>query len=88
MERDSQNSWEQLRQQLNLLKTMLSKSKAIKAVAHKLARLIYRLLKHGHAYVEVGQEQYEQQHKKNRIKNMKKNAQELGYDLVLKDIGK
>ena len=62
----------------------VSKSKAIKAVAHKLARLIYRLLKNGNAYVEVGQEQYERQHKEKRLKNMQKNAKEMGYELVAK----
>ena len=38
----------------------IGKSKALKAVAHKLARLIYQLLKNGQAYVEIGQEEYEE----------------------------
>jgi transposase len=41
------------------LATRISKSKAIKAVANKLAKLVYNLLKHGTQYVEIGQEQYE-----------------------------
>jgi transposase len=62
----------------------VSKSKAIKAVAHKLARLVYQLLKHGNAYVEIGQEKYEKRHEENRIKKLHKNANELGYVLVPK----
>jgi hypothetical protein len=62
----------------------VSKSKAIKAVAHKLARLIYRLLKNGNTYVEIGQEQYERQHEIRRMKNLQKTAREMGYELVVK----
>lgn len=60
----------------------VSKSKALKAVAHKLARLIYQLLKNGNEYVEIGQEAYEKKHEEKRIRNLLKNAQELGYELV------
>jgi hypothetical protein len=60
----------------------VSKTKAIKAVAHKLARLIYKLLTNGHEYVAVGQERYEKEYHKKRIKNLMRNARELGYDLV------
>jgi transposase len=59
----------------------VSKAKAFKAVAHKLARLIYRLLTKGEAYVEVGQEEYERKYKKRKMKNFFKTARELGYDL-------
>lgn len=63
------------------LASRISKSKAIKAVAHKLARLIYNLLKNGTAYVKIGQEQYEKQHQQKRIKNLMKNAKELGFEI-------
>ncbi len=59
----------------------ISKVKAFKAVAHKLARLIYRLLKNGEAYVEIGQEQYENKYKQRQIKNFLKTARELGFDV-------
>lgn len=62
----------------------ISKSKALKAVAHKLARLIYQLLKNGNAYIEVGQDQYEKKYNERRIKNLMKNANELGYVLTVK----
>ena len=59
----------------------ISKSKALKAVAHKLARLIYQLLKNGNAYVEIGQEQYENHHKEKKIKSLLKSARELGLNI-------
>lgn len=59
----------------------VGKAKAFKAVAHKLARLIYRLLTKGEAYVEVGQEQYEKKYKHRQLKNFFKTARDLGYDL-------
>ncbi len=59
----------------------IGKAKALKAVAHKLARLIYRLLKNGEAYVEVGQEQYERKYKEKRVKNLMRTARELGYNI-------
>jgi transposase len=62
----------------------VSKTKAMKAVAHKLARLIYRLLKHGIEYVEVGLEQYEDHYKKKKLKNLLKAVQELGYSIEKK----
>ena len=37
--------------------------KAITATAHKLARLVYSMLKHGSAYVDKGQDYYEREHK-------------------------
>jgi transposase len=62
--------------------TRVSKSKALKAVAHKLARLIYQLLKKGNQYVEIGQEQYERKHEARRLRNLTKSASELGYELI------
>lgn len=61
------------------LAARITKAKAFKAVSHKLARLIYRLLKNGEAYVEVGQEQYENKYKQKQIKNLLKTARELGF---------
>jgi transposase len=62
----------------------VTKAKALKAVAHKLAKLIYNLLKNGNEYVEVGQDQYNEKYEKKRLKNLIKNAHELGYELVIK----
>lgn len=60
----------------------LGAPKAITATAHKLARLIYNMLKNGTDFVDVGQEQYEERYRSRVVKNMKRKAQELGYQLV------
>jgi len=60
----------------------LGAPKAITATAHKLARLIYSMLKHGTEYVDQGQEYYEQQYRKRVVKNLRKRAAELGFELV------
>lgn len=64
------------------MKARLGAPKAITATAHKLARLIYSMLKYGTEYTDVGQDYYEQSYKSRVIKNLKKRAQQLGYELV------
>jgi transposase len=64
------------------MKSRLGTSKAITATAHKLARLIYSMLKHGTAYVVQGIEAYEQQYCGQVVKNLSRKARKLGYALV------
>jgi transposase len=40
------------------------------------------MLKHGSAYVDVGQKQYEERYRTRVVQNLKRKAQELGYSLV------
>ena len=60
----------------------LGKPGAVTATAHKLARLIYSMLKNGTAYTEVGIEKYEADYQKRVLKNLKKRAKTLGFELV------
>ncbi len=60
----------------------LGKPQAITATAHKLARLIYSMLRYGTAYVDAGQEYYEQQYKERVVRNMTQRAKALGFELV------
>jgi transposase len=60
----------------------LGAPKAITATAHKLARLVCSMLKHGSAYVDVGQKHYEERYRSRVIQNLKRKAQDLGYELV------
>src|SRR5947207_8997295 len=64
------------------MKARLGTPKAITATAHKLARLVYSLLKHGTAYVTQGLEAYEQQYRARVVKNLSRKARALGYELV------
>ena len=64
------------------MKARLGAPKAITATAHKLARLIYSMLKHGKEYTDIGQDYYEEQYKSRAVKNLKIRARQLGFDLV------
>lgn len=55
--------------------------KAITATAHKLARLVYALLKAGSTYVEQGQEYYEERYRERVIKSLNSRAKSLGLRL-------
>ena len=69
---------------LRRMKARLGSPKAITALAHKLAKLIYIMLKYGHEYIEKGVEFYEDMYKKRREASLKKKAKEMGYDLIPK----
>jgi transposase len=64
------------------LRARLGAPKAIVAMAHHLARLVYRMLRYGEKYVEKGIEHYEQKFRLQRIKWLKKEAQSLNLQLV------
>jgi transposase len=66
------------------LAARVGKAQAVTATAHKLARLIYSMLRYGTAYVDAGQEQYEQQYKERVVRNLTQRAKALGFDLVPK----
>ena len=57
-------------------------SKAITATAHKLAILIYRMLKYGMDYTDQGQQYYEERYRERVLKALDKHAATLGYQLV------
>lgn len=67
---------------LRRMKARLGSPKAITALAHKLAKLIYLMLKHGFDYVEKGVEFYEEMYQKRREASLRHKAKEMGYDLV------
>lgn len=64
------------------MKARLGTPKAITATAHKLARLIYTMLKHGTAYVRQSLADYEQQYRDRTVQSLTRRAKALGYALV------
>ena len=60
----------------------LGAPKAITATAHKLARLVYSMLRYGTAYVDVGQQAYEQKYRDRVLTNLQRKAKAFGYKLV------
>jgi transposase len=67
------------------MKARLGAPKAITATAHKLARLIYRMLRFGTDYVDVGQDYYERRYRHRVVSNLTRRAHQLGYTLVRND---
>jgi transposase len=57
-------------------------TKANTATAHKLARIVYSMLKNRTAYSDPGVTYYEQQHRDRAIRNLKRRAAALGLDLT------
>ena len=64
------------------IKSRLGAPTAINAGAHKLARLVYRMLKFGQAYVETGQEAYEKFFKERTLRNLQRKARQLGFQVT------
>ena len=65
------------------LRTQLGAPKAITAMAHNLARLVYRMLKYGQEYLDKGMEFYQQRYQQQQIKWMQKKARDLGLVITL-----
>ena len=63
-------------------KAQLGAPKAITATAHKLARLVYSMLKYGQEYVDAGQDYYESQYRQRALRAATRRAGQLGYKLV------
>ncbi|MGC1647677.1 MAG: IS110 family transposase [Candidatus Sulfotelmatobacter sp.] len=64
------------------LRTRLGAPKAITAMANHLAKLIYRMLRFGHEYVDKGMEFYEKKYRDQYLGYLKKQAAKQGFQLV------
>lgn len=64
------------------MRQRLGAPKAITATAHKLARIIYRMLRYGEQYVAHSAECYEEQYRKRTLTNLLRQAKRFGLELV------
>ena len=64
------------------MKARLGAPKAITATAHKIARILYAMLKQGSQYVDPGEDWYEQQYQDRLVNNLKRRAHQFGYNLI------
>jgi len=55
---------------------------AVFATARQLARLIYRMLRYGHDYVDIGEKAYDHRFHTRRLAALTETAKSLGYTLV------
>ena len=69
------------------MRARLGPAKAITATAQKLAELIYRMLKHGQAYVDKGQDAYAKGYNERPMKNLLRQARNLGCEILIVETG-
>jgi transposase len=65
-------------------RSRLGAPKAITATAHKLARIVYALVRFGGEYVKQSQAEYEALNRDRLERSLRKRAKELGYEVVRK----
>jgi transposase len=61
------------------LRARMDKPRANTAVAQKLARMVYFMLTRGEAFVDQGQQRYEEQQHQPSIAALKRRAAKLGF---------
>ena len=76
------NSNTYLGAQFRRFRTKLGSPIAIKAMAAKLARLVYRMLRYGMKYMDQGAKFYEAQHRELQIRQLKWKAAKLGFQVI------
>jgi transposase len=70
------------RASLRRLRTKLGAPVASKAMAAKLARLVYRMLRYGMHFIDRGAEFYDAQHRKLQTNYLKRKAANLGSQII------
>ena len=68
--------------QYRRLRSKLGAPKGIMAMAHRLARLVYRMLKYGQHYVDKGAEYYQRRNRQQQIELLRKKAARLGLQVT------
>ena len=76
------NSKSALGAYLRRQKARLGAPKAITATAHKLAIVFYSMLRYGQPYVDAGANYYEQQYQHRVMRNLRRRAHDMGFELV------
>jgi transposase len=64
------------------MRARLGGPKAITATAHKLAKIVYNMLRYGKPYVDVGADYYERQYRQRVLKNLARRAAQFGLSLT------
>lgn len=64
------------------LRYRLGPKKTIVAIAHRIVKALYAIIKHGERYKELGEDYLAQRSNVNKLVKIKKEAKSLGYDLV------
>jgi transposase len=65
------------------MKTKLGTPKAVVATAHKLARIVYHMLRHQVSFSAISPEQEDERYRQRLLHNLQRKAQKLGAKLIL-----
>lgn len=68
--------------QFRRLRTRLGPPVATKAMAAKLARLLYRMMRYGMKYADRGAELYDAQYRNQQVTHLKRKAAQLGLQII------
>ncbi len=60
----------------------LDTQRAIKATAHRLAKVIYSMVTYGHEYNDPGLKKIEEERRANKVKRLRSAAKSLGFEMV------
>ena len=64
------------------IKSRIGGKGAITATAHKLACLVYRMLKYGRDYVKQSMDEYDKRIREQQERSLRRKAGLLGFDLI------
>lgn len=64
------------------LRSRLGPRKAIVAIAHRILKAIYAIIKNGEEYKELGEDYLSKKSARNKVTVLRRKARELGFDLV------
>jgi len=77
-----QNSRSALGAYFRRMKRRTNSGTAVYATARKIGQQIFRMMRFGQDYVDIGQAEYEALYEKMKLRALKRNAKENGYRLV------
>jgi hypothetical protein len=58
---------------------------AVFATARKLGEMLFRMLRYGQHYVDVGQAEYEKRYEQTQLRALQSRAKQMGYQIVRKE---
>jgi len=64
------------------MRSRLGPAQAVTATAHKRAKIFYRMLRHGEAYVGRGEVAYTARHREQQLQQLKRKAQRMDCQLI------
>jgi len=64
------------------MRARLGAPKAVTAVAHKLAKIVYGMLKYGKPYTDQGAHYYQERYRQELVNHLRRRARQLGYSLA------